>query len=289
MKQLILTFLVASILSGCDGTTWWPDIDSEERCKAGQGLSKTDLQLLYESEGHISTTHIVANIAGQGEMAEKYALYSQAPDTQAVRFSSPWVSFWAIVPWELDYRHLINADLHSFHGGDDSQVKERRKALEALIHALAKENPKDNAWKIGFLIHALGDSFAHVYDLEDGKGQHAYQEWIGHVPEKGAYSPDSIHEHIEDYIAFVNALYRALNMGDGNNQKLAGYIAHIRKAKEDAEKESDPDKYIESAIVRYDTEDLELHYCEHKKWASVLSKSNVQTFLEKIDKELNNI
>ncbi|MEJ2142872.1 MAG: hypothetical protein P8Y24_11060, partial [Gammaproteobacteria bacterium] len=268
-------------LSGCASTTWWPDIDSEKICKDVKGLSFSAKSAKWKAEGHVSTTDIIALAAGQKELAEKFALYSQVPDAQALRFSAPAVSFWGIFYWE--YRQNINSILHSLHGGDEQKIIKRRNKLKQMINELLRNDPEKNAWKIGFLIHALGDSFAHVYD--EGNGLYAYGPGTGHLCEKGSFSPDSIYENNKNYIAYLTTLFEALNTGNGDASTLNRYIMHVKKIIKEARKltESERDNHIRENIVKFELENIPpLHYCDHKKWANEVTFSKVETFLKDI-------
>lgn len=301
IKQLLLSFFVIVALSGCANHMWWPELDSEQLCLNGRHHKayEKEKKLIpscpakdkFKAEGHISTTHIVAIIAGQHNYAEKYALYSQVPDAQALRFSAPAVSVWGTVTfWEwFDYRHNINAILHSLHGGNEIQVNVRREKLANLINDLVKDDPENNAWKIGFLIHALGDSYAHVYDDGNGNNTRAYGELIGHLFEKGSFRPDSIPSNLENYLAFVKALYTALNTGNGNSQNLDKYIVHVRKVVDDAKDmpPSQGEEYVERKIRYYNSNLVDcLHYCSHKQWTDVVTMPGVNKYLNQIQEYL---
>ncbi|WP_211826697.1 hypothetical protein [Kistimonas asteriae] len=271
MKPLFPLLLMLS-LTGCSAHTWWPDVDSEAIC-----ANK------WKPEGHINTTHIVATMAGVPEYsAERYALYSQVPDAQWFRFSAPAVSVWAtLVPWEWDYRYEVNAILHSLHGGNQEQITERRSRLVNEINDYARLDLRENDWKVGFLIHALGDSYAHVYQRNPQSDQQAYGPAIGHVVSKGIYSADSIQENMENYLAYIHALYDALNTGNGNQNKLYNlkHSVDYWQTKDDA--------YIAGKIAEFNISDsAPIHYCEHQEWAKEVTKQDVSLFLKELKHKL---
>lgn len=285
MRHLILCGILLISLSGCTSTTWWPDIDSEEKCNEERDLTLTEKRVKWGAEGHVSTTNIIALTAGQQNLAEKFALYSQVPDSQALRFSAPAVSLWGVFYW--DYRENINAILHSLHGGDEQKIIQRREKLTQLINQLVRDNPVKNVWEIGFLIHALGDTYAHVYD--EGNGLYAYGPLIGHLWEKGSFSPDSIYENQENYLAFLKNLFDALNIGNGDTETFDRYIAHIKAVIKKASKlsESKRDQYIRNEIVIFELDNVPpLHYCEHVKWTDEVTFTNVNSFLNKVKNNL---
>jgi hypothetical protein len=262
-------------LASCSTTTWWPGIDSQKKCSDNK----------WKPDGHINTTHIVSNIAGVASLsAERYALYSQVPDAQWFRFSAPAVSVWAtLLPWEWDYRYEINAILHSLHGGDYQQIQFRRKILETLIQEYRVLGLLENDWKVGFLIHALGDSYAHVYKKSPSSAEKAYGPAIGHLFKKGIYSPDSIKKNLKNYLLYVNALYRALNTGAGSTLALNEYIEFVRNLAGNNE-----DEYIALNLASYNENSAPpTNYCEHINWSNTVTKKEVSLFLKSIKNRLN--
>tara|TARA_R110002072_G_scaffold235159_1_gene392696 strand:- start:1501 stop:2310 length:810 start_codon:yes stop_codon:yes gene_type:complete len=174
----------------------------------------------YGREGHQDTTYLVALMAGHdAHDAALLSFYNQAADDVWLRFSAPPVTFWgSVTHW--GYRHRIIAVLHSLHGGDVASVAERRERLSRLI-ADADQGDTDYYWTGGFLIHALGDSFAHT--RPDGQ---AYGELYGHA--FAGHTPDIIGERPELYITYAETLYEALDTGEGDRAELEAYTRHIR-------------------------------------------------------------
>lgn len=283
MKKLLSTYMIGFgifLLTsfGYSNNEWWPNIDSKKKCEQAQKDK-------FAAVGHISTVHIVSLIAGQDDLAsEKYAFFSQAPDQLSFRFSAPSVSVWAgLLPWEYDYRHEITAILHSLHGGDKDRVMIRRDKLKLLLKKLILENKnRDNDWKIGFMLHALGDSYAHTYKDENGK-EHAYGELTGHLIEKGSYSPDSTKENINNYLKYIDALYDVLktkNASDSYLEDFKKYILDTSKGNE-ANMVGAINSYF---LPRFIT----LNYCNHEKWANSIKKADVHHFLKKVQSYLEN-
>ena len=176
-------------------------------CGAHAGVGTLDSSE-YQQNGHQDTTLRVAQHLGlRYETALRLAYFSQVPDQRAFLYSAPMVGVWGIV-WP-PYRQKIMDTLHSLHGGDNAAVLARRERLAAMI-ASSDIRVKSTHWKIGFLIHALGDSFAHVREVE---GQlESYSPIWGHMFDNGKNDgkPDVISSHRERYEQYVDTLCRTL-------------------------------------------------------------------------------
>lgn len=224
MKRLVLLALLA-----CPGLVaaeqdYWtlPDEAACERTLASGDAAA----LFYPPEGHLSTTGIVAYLAGYSfKDATLLACYSQMPDDQAWSLSAPAVGVWGVV--RPEFRHLIVDNLHSLHGGDRQAVEQRRARLAVLVkQSLAHRDP---AWQVGFLIHAMGDSYAHVKgpasDLE------AYGALVGHI---FAFSeaPDNIArgDNFTHYAAYANALFDALGGQPSQRGELDRFLETVAAA-----------------------------------------------------------
>lgn len=184
---------------------------------------------LYEKDGHIATSGYIAQMLGlRKERIGNLSCYSQAPDDLALRYSAPAVGVWGL-PLYTGYRHDIVNSLHSLHGGNAQAVADRRKMLEALVHQSFVSSQPD--WQTGFLIHALGDSYAHVYSKN---GQlHSYGEFVGHAFENTRWGerPDSIfvNGHSDIYLSYVSALFRALSPAGGASQERKDLLEAFQK------------------------------------------------------------
>ncbi|OIN53132.1 hypothetical protein [Pseudomonas costantinii] len=202
-----------------------------------------DLVPLYEKDGHIATSGFIASMLGlDRHRIESLSCYSQAPDDLAVRYSAPLVAVWGL-PAYTGYRHDILNSLHSLHGGNGQAVAYRRSKLEILVHQSFLTNQPD--WQTGFLIHALGDSYAHVYS--QGGQLHAYGEFVGHAFENTPWGekPDSIfvNGHAETYLSYVSALFRSLSPAGGANEERKNLLATFKaRVRVEAEKGDDADK-----------------------------------------------
>lgn len=197
---------------------YWTLLD-KDACRAA--LSQEQPQaLVYPREGHLSTTGVVAFLAGYSfEDARRLACYSQLPDDQALSLSAPWVGIWGIV--RPEFRHLIVDNLHSLHGGNHPAVLQRRARLaELLKQSVARRDP---AWQIGFLIHALGDSYAHVKG--PAVALEGYGAGIGHVL-AFREDPDNIarDDNIVHFQAYAPALYEALGGTPAGRPRLDRFL-----------------------------------------------------------------
>lgn len=192
----------------------------------GCDLSDPGVSLFYAKHGHLNTTHAVAMFAGYSyHEAARLACFSQMPDDEALKYSATAVAIWGIPVW-TGYRHRVVSVLHSLHGGDNCAVEARRARLEQLVHDEAGKLP---TWQLGFLIHAMGDSYAHVWG-ETG-ALHAYGEIYGHA---FAFDqrPDiiSANNNFEQYEKYVRALFKALRRGTANEEGFEAFILRVRAA-----------------------------------------------------------
>jgi len=178
----------------------------------------------FKKDGHFHTVHFVAGIAGMSGTPRQNALtcYSQAPDKMS-RYNAVPVSFWGF--FTPEYRKLVVNTLHSLHGGDAKAVQNRREKLKGLVREHFQRGEPD--WKTGFLIHALGDSYAHVHGSLDAPI--AYGELVGHGFAL-LHDPDDIllPENDRKYTAYVMALYEALADGK-SNQPARDFIDALKQ------------------------------------------------------------
>ncbi len=238
-------------------------------------------------DGHHDTTSVVAAIAGLGDdVPHRLAYFSQAPDNLWLPYSAPSVAVWGSF-WPTFYRHRIVNILHSLHGGGPAEVKARRQALHDLIRSSDKTKPEEQ-WKIGFLIHAMGDSYAHVRPTAPGPV--AYGEFVGHGFDN-CVKPDMIYLHVENYIDYVESLYHALEImspeGDApaRKAKLKNFCDAIRDAAElPGDTDEAREKHIKDAIckfnegIRYTDEEV------NEEWNAEIK--GVSRFLGDVEKRL---
>lgn len=264
--------------TSCSTNTW-------QKSQAICSHKKDDLGK-FGPEGHMNTTYVVARIAGNSERTSlRLSHFSQAPDDLAFAYSAPSVAIWgALAPPAWGYRHRIVNVLHSLHGGNTSEVAARRANLKKLISEIKHFGGKD--WKIGFLIHAYGDSYAHVKG--DLGHEMAYGELVGHGFDHSMH-PDEIEEHVPNYLVYVRNLYDALETTKGNRPELNRFIKEV----EIAGKGPDPKKKVAQAIVcfKFDqTSLLELDLKDIGKrtmdWNNEIKIGQVDHFLREVDKRL---
>lgn len=74
------------------------------------------------------------------------------------------IAAYSIIPGFWSFRHRVVDGLHSLHGGDAKKVDVRRERPKKIIDA-AQPNSEVPDWQLGLLIHAFGDSYAHVQGL----------------------------------------------------------------------------------------------------------------------------
>ncbi|MCP2072848.1 UNVERIFIED_ORG: hypothetical protein J2Y77_002284 [Pseudomonas lini] len=179
--------------------------------------SHSDQNKYFKADGHFYTVAYVGQLANANRI-DRLTCFSQSPDAMMLQYNAVPVFFWGIVDWQ--YRTLIMDTLHSLHGGDHAAVVARRAELERLVRESYQKNKPD--WQTGFLIHSLGDSYAHVHGEFDVSK--AYGPGFGHGF-AFKHDPDNIYldKNYEKYNAYVFALYRALGAPEVNPEKQPGY------------------------------------------------------------------
>ncbi len=194
------------------------------------------LTLKYNNDGHLDTAYIVARHAGwDAAAAAELAFYTQAPDDFAAAYSAPSGTA-RLLALQFERAHLLSSVLHSLHGGGRDDVAHRQRVLAQMIgeQAAAWADPAraDEHWKAGFLVHALGDSYAHVWGVNQNRaGSVAYNPVVGHIPDglvRG--NPDEIAGNFANYARYVRALFAALDRGTGDAAALEAYLADVERA-----------------------------------------------------------
>ncbi len=229
----------------------------------------------WVKEGHGHLVSIAATYAGfDPSTAKQLALYTQAPDSEGLSFSAPADAVWGVFrPW---YRNRVMNVLHSLHGGDHQQVLARRKNLAALVHRYVQA-PDQPVWKVGFLLHALGDSYAHTY-LEDGQLK-AYGSVIGH----GFHHEDDADNmalHYDKYRESALVTFDALNYRNLPSTQFVKFIAKLDKLDKAG---ASRDKF-EAAVRKEDKTGFFDIDCE--EMAKELSIPKVNAFLKKVKRDL---
>lgn len=173
--------------------------------------------VLYEIDGHLYTTFVVARLAGLPvSRALELAWGCQVPDANR-RFtavSAAWTSLWE------KYSADIMKILHSIHGGKEEQVLRRRGDLKQLVSEAIQRGEPD--WRVGLMIHAYGDSYAHTF-LKMGK-EHSYRPPHGHAGH--GHKPDKIGNFPKKYLEYVAGLYVALG-GQGDPKTALDKLIRI--------------------------------------------------------------
>ena len=232
---------VLGLLASCSSHCGW---HAGSHSRSAPPHSAESAPLVWAQHGHLNTAHVVAQIAGLNhrrevdgiDHAHRLAHFSQAPDAIWWFYAAPVVAVTGSIPpiWPLTpYRHRIMNTLHSLHGGGPAEVAERRSRLQQIIASYDATDPSTH-WKLGFLIHAYGDSFAHVRPC--GAVACAYGELVGHGFDKEV-KPDMIHLHLDNYLGYVRGLHAALDSGHGDSVELERFVKvvtdSVAKAKAD--------------------------------------------------------
>lgn len=228
-SRFILLLSIVFFLHGCASPTdnaYWP-VNHVDKL---QIPSKYEADK-YAKEGHFNTTELVAKMAGlSNKEAARLAFFSQAPDDMWFKYSAPSVGVWGFVPPFWSYRFEIMDTLHALHGGNNEAVIDRRQKLKNLI--ISYRSRKESDWKVGFLIHAMGDSYGHVYG--ETTNLRAYGGIVGHAFDngEGENRPDMIvtNNNYLIYCDYVRALFDALtsNNKGGDREALNQFISAVK-------------------------------------------------------------
>lgn len=176
------------------------------------------VHIQYEIDGHLYTTFVVATLAGIPLLrALDLSWGSQIPD--ANRKFTAVSAAWDVL-WNKHSKRLMKI-LHSLHGGDQKAVIKRRADLKSLLMEGRERGEPD--WKLGLIVHAYGDSYAHTY-LKNGK-ETAYGIPLGHAGD--GHTPDKIGEFPDKYLAYIQSLYEALGGTGAANEALARLYAIV--------------------------------------------------------------
>lgn len=171
-------------------------------------IDRTDPHGLYDEAGHYWTTYALALMAGWPSAdAANLAYWSQYSDLDP-RYDA----IGALSRWRLDQAEMIQDYLHSL-----SADPVKRRCI--LTHLL--QNPDLPPNQRGILIHALGDAYAHTFDLF---GEHGFAPPFGHT--LGGHAPDHIGNAPGKYEQYVQNLYGLLG-GAADDPNLQAFLASV--------------------------------------------------------------
>lgn len=202
--------------------------------------------VFFAKDGHFYTAGYVAFLAGYQDLdkLQRISCFTQTPDQAFWKLNAVPVSFYGVTPGLWSYRRQVVNGLHSLHGGDNRAVEQRRARLKKMIEDAAKPDSGVPDWQLGFLIHAFGDSYAHV----KGTPPKAYGPAVGHLWDSiFGDDPDAIfiNRHYEKYNAYVNSLFEALSSGQPDSapdqKALNAFTSEIANQ---AAEGDDPDKTV---------------------------------------------
>lgn len=244
----------------------------------------------YGKDGHFYTAGYVAYLAGYRNTMtlQNISCFTQTPDKELWSLNAVPVSFYGLTPGLWSFRHQVMDGLHSLHGGDAKAVNDRRARLKQMIVDAVQPNSGVPDWQLGFLIHAFGDSYAHVR----GDPPEAYAQWIGHAaPSLLGNSPDVIfiNGHYKNYNAYVRSLFDALSQGETTAKAdKEGLLAFTKEIEAEAAKGDDPDKtviiHIHGSLPSYDF-DANDRLCE--KLNVQIGEEEIHEFLKKLSSALD--
>ncbi|MDO3663401.1 DUF6765 family protein [Acinetobacter higginsii] len=183
----------------------------------------------FVENGHLYSTYKVARLAGfEAQDAVVLAYFSQYPDIDE-EFNAV-NQFPKILSGK---RSFVMEKLHSLHGGDATEVRQRRLKLRLLIE---QHLSSGEFWKAGVLIHSLGDSYAHTKGTFGTSDEEAYGPLIGHgLPSIGDkipgfnLDPDDLDRKVvrEKYIAYINDLFEIMDRGNGDKVGFEDFVKNI--------------------------------------------------------------
>ncbi|OPA89650.1 hypothetical protein BFW86_14340 [Pseudomonas fluorescens] len=298
-KGIYLPLLVAFVLQcGCSSAS--PEIHRLNVAPADASnqpdvskLTAGNLGVLvpyYGKDGHFYTAGYVAYLAGYRNTSklEHISCYTQTPDKELWSLNAVPVAAYGLIPGFWSFRHRVVDGLHSLHGGDAEKVEVRRDRLKQKIISAVQPNSEVPDWQLGFLIHAFGDSYAHVH----GAPTKAYSQWIGHlIPSLTGDSPDAIfiNDHYKNYNAYVRSLFAALSQGETTAKSdQEGLELFTKEIAAEAAKGNDPDKtviiHVRHGFPAYDFGAND-QLCE--KLNVKIEEDEIQDFLKKLSSDLD--
>lgn len=243
----------------------------------------------YDKDGHFYTAGYVAYLAGyDNKKIEKISCYAQTPDELLWSLNAVPVSVYGVIPGFWSYRHQVVDGLHSLHGGDARRVEIRRARLkQKIVEAVA---PGSNVpdWQLGFLIHAFGDSYAHVH----GTPTRAYSQLIGHaIPSLTGDNPDAIfvNRHYQNYNAYVRSLFEALIQGQTTAKAdFEGLELFTDEITKEAAKGDDPNKTV---IINIQNGHPKYDFSAHEKLCKGMNdkidEKEIREFIRKLSSDLD--
>ncbi len=311
MRKLLWLTLIPVILCSCAHNNWHGGelTHIKARWIDGKGIVPLEAQLKndfgakWDYYGHYNTAGVVARIAGHSdEYAARIAYFSQAPDNlrtfgwgyadtnrypqPSLLYNAVPVAIWGtLIPPFWGYRQRIEGALHSLHGGNQLEVLKRQKRLQSLIAKIDKADESED-WKAGFLIHALGDSYAHVYPSSAG-GESAYGPFVGHGLDCGKIGPDKISQHFEHYEKYVRALYEALG-GSDQTEALEVFLSRVKREANSTCNQKIAESKVKEFIASqypYPSSQCEI-IKEHQMWRTEIHLSKVNMFLKQLTLKL---
>lgn len=218
-----------SAVIGLGGAVLGSFEDGLEGAINSSSIAKNSVENNWGKIGHYSTMSTVLYLAGFSETdAKGVGLAAWAPDTDS-RNAMGLVSF---VKGILGFgpQH----DSHLLDGNEDPkeviEIQEKLTGEVAKIFMLIKSNEGNPDAKAKILsdphvqqvLHAFGDSFAHV----DASGRH-FIGGFGHAS-KGT-SPDNPDENPSGYSKYVAAIYKAASGASGSPRISENYVPLLAK------------------------------------------------------------
>jgi hypothetical protein len=125
--------------------------------------------------------------------------------------------------------------LHSLHGLAGQDLLNWRNCLKRMI-----QDPNLLLWEKGFVIHALGDSYAHTFEVEGKPGvRKAYEYPVGHG--RQGHEPDIIANDpglYKQYVDDLGSAFKGMFSGKSDMNRIAGLNTLAKRlAQEKADKQ----------------------------------------------------
>ena len=217
---------------GLFGCASMPPPGDKEPLRAAEACAPV-AGIKFMEDGHLYTTYSIAGIAGydiQRQLTLSY--YSQYPDIDPDYDAVSATVRYLPVPWYWSWHDKINGILHSLHGGNQSEIDQRRAAIKRALANSLKDPNLD--WLSGLLIHAYGDAYAHTCGEYGSGHEKAFGPWFGHGLQTFlGKDPDGIKNPTTEakYLAYVDELYRTLRTQPDDaqpNDDLERFKANVR-------------------------------------------------------------
>jgi RHS repeat-associated protein len=183
----------------------------------------------YDEWVHYYLMYLLMREYGYDESAAKtMAEGSQYPDGESLWASLFLVQFDAMyIPNLITFQTKYQETLHNLNGLGVGKLEKYQCCIREAINSITKgENLKEmDYFKVGVLVHALGDTYAH-FKLVKGSDGKSYGPMIGHFED--GKKPDDPHNNIERFRKYLQELERLIphNQNYRLDDHIYGYMSN---------------------------------------------------------------